>query len=44
MVKALDAIPYKQRQLGHALARNMINTKQKIGLGVKKKTKNGKRR
>ena len=35
MVAALDAIPWKERQWGHALARNIINTKQKLGLGVK---------
>ena len=40
MVESLDAIPWNQRQWGHAIARNMINTKQKLGLG----TKNGKRR
>ena len=34
MVKALDAIPYDKRQWGHWLARNAINTKQKLGLGV----------
>ena len=34
MVKALDAIPWKERQWGHAVARNMINTKQKLGLSV----------
>ena len=39
MVAALDAIPWKERQWGHALARNVINTKQKLGLGAK----NGKR-
>ena len=39
MVAALDAIPWKERQWGHALARNTINVKQKLGLGVK----NGKR-
>lgn len=45
MVKSLDAIPYKQRQWGHALARNMIKTKHKIGLGTTPtKTKNGERR
>ena len=43
MVKALDSVPYNERQWGHWLARNMINTKQKLGLGVKK-TKNGKGR
>ena len=36
MVKALDSVPYNERQWGHWLARNMINTKQKLGLGVKK--------
>ena len=41
MVKALDAIPWKERQWGHAIARNAINTKQKLGLGV---PKNGKSR
>ena len=40
MVKALDAIPYKDRQWGHWLARNVINTKQKLGLGVKKSEEN----
>ena len=39
MVAALDAIPWKERQWGHALARNTINVKQNLGLGVK----NGKR-
>ena len=34
MVKALDAIPWKKRQWGLALARTMINTKQKLGLGL----------
>ena len=36
MVKSLDAIPWKQRQWGHSLARTMINTKQKLGLGLQK--------
>ena len=45
MVNALDSVPYDERQWGHWLARNMINTKQKLGLGVKKrKPKNGKGR
>ena len=39
MVKALDAIPWKDRQWGHFLARNAINTKQKLGLGVPKNRK-----
>ena len=34
MVKSLDAIPYDERQWGHWLARNLINTKQKLGLGL----------
>ena len=38
MVKALDAVPWNERQWGHWLARNMINTKQKVGLGAKKKS------
>ena len=36
MVAALDAIPWNERQYGHALARNAINTKEKLGLGQKK--------
>ena len=36
MIKALDAIPRNQRQWGHTLARTMINTKQKLGLGLQK--------
>ena len=36
MVKALDAIPYNERQWGHAVARNAIASKAKLGLGVKK--------
>ena len=40
MVKALDQIPWQERQWGHWLARNAINTKQQFGLG----SKNGKRR
>ena len=35
MVKALDTVPFKQRQWGHAAARNTINLKQKLGLGLK---------
>ena len=34
MVKSLDAIPWKERQWGHWLARTAINTKQKLGLGL----------
>ena len=36
MVKALDAIPWKDRQWGHTIARNAIATKSKLGMGVKK--------
>ena len=43
MVKALDAIPWKDRQWGHAVVRNVIAAKSKIGMGVKK-SKNGKSR
>ena len=34
MVRALDAVPWKERQWGHWLARNTINAKRKLGLGV----------
>ena len=33
MVQALDAVPWKERQWGHWLARNTIDTKRKLGLG-----------
>ena len=36
MVKTLDAIPWKKRQWGHVLTRTIINTKQKLGLGLQK--------
>ena len=36
MVRALDNIPYKDRQYGHWLARNLRNLKQKAGLGLNK--------
>ena len=36
MVKALDAIPWKDRQWGHTVARNAIAAKSKLGMGVKK--------
>ena len=41
MVKALDNLTYNKRQWGHWPARNIINTKKKIGLGV---SKNGRSR
>ena len=41
MVKSLDAVPWKERQWGHALARNVIDVKQKLGLGFA--PKNGRR-
>ena len=34
MVKALDSVPYNERQWGHWMARNIINTKEKLGLGL----------
>ena len=37
MVKSLDAIPWKDRQWGHSVARNAIASKAKLGLGVKKR-------
>jgi len=36
MVKALDAVPCNETQWGHWLARNIINTKRKVGLGNRK--------
>ena len=33
----LDAVPWKERQWGHWMARNAINTKRKLGLGTGKK-------
>ena len=42
MIKVLDAIPWSKRQWGHAMARTMINTKQKLGMGHS--SKNGHRR
>ena len=41
MVRFLDEVPYKQRQWGHAAARNVINAKQKLGLGLKKQKGTG---
>ena len=38
---SLDAVPYKQRQWGHAAARNAINAKQKLGLGLKQQKGTG---
>ena len=35
MVQSLDAVPWNERQWGHWLARNTINTKRKLGLGAK---------
>ena len=35
MAKSLDAIPWKERQWGHAMARTLINAKQKLGTGSK---------
>jgi len=46
MVKSLDEIPYGQMPKCGQTARFLVNTKQKLGLGVKqkRKPKNGKRR
>jgi len=35
MVRFLDAVPWGEKQWGHWLARNIINTKRKVGFGVK---------
>ena len=37
MVKALDAIPWKERQWGHTIAGNAIAVKSKLGMGAKSK-------
>ena len=42
MAKALDAIPWKDRQWEHAIPRNAIAAKSKLGMGAK--PKNGKSR
>ena len=41
MVRALDAVPWKERQWGHWLARNTINTKRKLGLGSAQSPRSG---
>ena len=41
MVRALDAVPWNERQWGHFLARNTINTKRKLGLGSAKSPRSG---
>ena len=41
LVRFLDEVPYKQRQWGHAAARNVINAKQKLGLDLKKQKGTG---
>ena len=41
MVESIDKIPYKKKPWGTTAVRNIINTKQKLGLGNKKsKSKN----
>ena len=40
MVKSLNAVPWNERQWGHWLARNAINTKRKLGLGLANEKKN----
>ena len=39
MVRALDAVPWKERQWDHWLARNSINAKRKLDLGNAKKNR-----
>ena len=34
MVKSLDSVLYNERQWGHWLARNLIDTKQNLGFGL----------
>ena len=41
MVKALDAVPWKERQWGHWMARNAINTKRKLRLGSAQSPRSG---
>ena len=41
MVRSLDAVPWKERQWGHWLARNTINTKRKLGLGSAQSPRSG---
>ena len=41
MVRALDEVPWKERQWGHWLARNTINTKRKLGLGSAQSPRSG---
>ena len=41
MVKSLDAAPKKERQWVHAAARNAINAKQKLWLGLKQQKGTG---
>lgn len=44
MVKSLNAVPWNERQWGHWLARNAINTKRKLGLGLANEKKTTKKR
>lgn len=37
MVKSLDSIPYRDMPKWGMIARTIINNKQKLGLGIKKK-------
>ena len=34
MVKEIDNVPYKDRPLGTSLIRSIINSKQKLGMGI----------
>ena len=40
IIKSVDSIPWKERRWGHALARNAINAKYKLGLGLPNWRKN----
>ena len=44
VVASLDALPWGKRHWGHAIARNIINTKQKLGLGIKPKKPSNKKK
>jgi len=44
MVRSLDAVPWNERQWGHRLTRNIINTKQKVGSGNPRQSKGVKKK
>ena len=39
MVKEIDNIPYKERSYGTFVIKQIINTKQKLGLGIENSNK-----